>query len=332
MEEKSHPPFINPAAEKAQNIPLLRLMNLPVFSDETELAGVMHVDLPLLRKFCGASKFFYKRYKIPKSNGKSREILQPCRELKALQAWVLRNVLDKLTPTPFATAYVKNKNLFHNVSPHSANRYFLCLDLEDFFPSISGGRVANIFRLIGYSWRASYFLSLLCTCDGGLPQGAVTSPALSNLAAAKLDRRIAGFTSRRNIVFTRYADDITLSSNNPAALSRALPTVMRIIQNERFKVNEEKTKFVGPRRRCKITGLIKNTDEPRFGIGKWKKRQMRAIMHNLLVKGKTDQKYDSVESILGWLSFLKGVDKISYEQMNRTWEVLLAKSNPPPAI
>ena len=226
----------------------------------------------------------------------------------------------------------EEQNLFHNVSPHSANRYFLCLDLEDFFPSISGGRVANIFRLIGYSWRASYFLSLLCTCDGGLPQGAVTSPALSNLAAAKLDRPIAGFTSRRNIVFTRYADDITLSSNNPAALSRALPTVMRIIQNERFKVNEEKTKFVGPRRRCKITGLIKNTDEPRFGIGKWKKRQMRAIMHNLLVKGKTDQKYDSVESILGWLSFLKGVDKISYEQMNRTWEVLLAKSNPPPAI
>jgi retron-type reverse transcriptase len=331
MEENNHPPFINPAAEKAQNIPLLRLMNLPVFSDETELAKVMHVDLPLLRKFCGASNFFYKRYKIPKSNGKSREILQPCRELKALQAWVLRNILDKLTPTPFATAYVKGKSLFHNVSPHSANRYFLCLDLEDFFPSISDERVRNIFRLIGYSWRASYFLSAICTCNGGLPQGGVTSPALSNLAAAKLDRRIAGFTSRRNIVFTRYADDITLSSNNPRVLCKAQPTVMRIIQNERFKVNAEKTKMVGPRRRCKITGLTKNTDEPRFGIGKWKKRQMRAIMHNLLIKGKTDQKYDSVESILGWMSFLKGVDKISYEQMNRSWEILLSKSAPPPA-
>jgi hypothetical protein len=131
-------------------------------------------------------------------------------------------------------------------------------------------------------------------------------------------------------VFTRYADDITLSANNPAVLSKALSTVMRIIQNERFKVNEEKTKFVGPRRRCKITGLTKNTDEPRFGIGKWKKRQMRAIMHNLLVKGKTDEKYDSAESILGWLSFLKGVDNISYEQMNRTWQILLAKSDLPP--
>lgn len=239
-------------------------------------------------------------------------------------------IIERTSKYAYAVHYVKDKNLFHNVSPHSANRYFLCLDLEDFFPSISDGRVANIFRLTGYSWRASYFLSLLCTCDGGLPQGAVTSPALSNLAAAKLDRRIAGFTSRRNIVFTRYADDITLSSNNPAALCKALPTVMRIIRNERFKVNTEKTKMVGPRRRCKITGLTKNTDEPQFGIGKWKKRQMRAIMHNLLVKGKTDRKYDSAESILGWLSFLKGVDKISYEQMNRTWEALLAKSNPPP--
>lgn len=101
---------------------------------------------------------------------------------------------------------------------------------------------------------------------------------------------------------------------------------MGIIQNERFRVNTDKTKMVGPRRRCKITGLTKNTDEPRFGIGKWKKHQMRAIMHNLLVKGKADHKYDSVESIEGWLSFLKGVDKISYEQMNRTWQILLAKS------
>ncbi len=291
----------------------------------------MHVDLRLLRKFCGGSQYFYRRYTIPKSNGESREILQPCRDLKALQAWILRNILDKLTPTPFATAYVKKKNLLHNVSPHSANRYFLCLDLEDFFPSISDGRVANIFRLIGYSWRASFFLSALCTCEGGLPQGAVTSPALSNLVAAKLDRRIAGFTSRRNIVFTRYADDITLSSNNPATLSKALPIIMRIIRNERFKVNVEKTRVVGPRRQCRITGLTKNTDEPRFGIGKRKKRQMRAIMHNLLVKGTTDRKYDSAESILGWLSFLKGVDRTSYEQMNRTWVILLAKKAPPPA-
>jgi retron-type reverse transcriptase len=241
----------------------------------------------------------------------------------------LRNILDKLTPTPYATAYVKKKSLLHNVSPHSANRYFLCLDLENFFPSISTNRTANIFRLIGYSWRAAFFLSELCTCDGGLPQGAVTSPALSNLAAAKLDRRIAGFTSRRNIVYTRYADDITLSSNNPASLCKVLPTIMRIIKNERFQPNLEKTRLVGPRRRCLVTGLVKNTDEPRFGIGRYKKRRMRAVMHNLLIKGKTDIKYDSAESILGWLSFLKGVDEESYEQMNRTWENLLSKSVPP---
>jgi retron-type reverse transcriptase len=329
MEEKNKPPFLSPEAEKAQNKPLLRLMNLPVFSDEKELAEVMHVDFRLIRKFCGGQKYFYRRYTIPKSNGKSREILQPCKDLKALQSWILRNILDGLAPTPYATAYVKDKNLLHNVSPHSANRYFLCLDLEDFFPSISDGRVANIFRLIGYSRRAAFFLSALCTYDGGLPQGAVTSPALSNLVAAKLDRRIAGFTSRRNIVYTRYADDITLSSNNPARLCKAMHTVIRIIENERFSVNAEKTRMVGPRRQCRVTGLVKNTDEPRFGIGRHKKRQMRAIMHNLLIKGKTDRKYDSADSIIGWLSFLKGVDQVSHEQMNRTWEFLLAKSGPP---
>ena len=126
---------------KRSNNRLLRLLDLPVFSDGEELAFLMHVDLGLIKKFYRYSNKFYKRYDIKKSNNKVREIRQPSKDLKAVQAWILRNILDKLKPTSFATAYIKEKNILSNVEPHSNNRYFILLDLEDFFPSISIGRV-----------------------------------------------------------------------------------------------------------------------------------------------------------------------------------------------
>lgn len=304
-------------------------MNLPVFSNEKELASLMHVDpgrIGLLSKF---SHRYYKRYEIPKSNGGLREIRQPRKDLKGIQAWILRNILDKLNPSPYATAYIKKRNILGNVSPHCINRYFICLDLEDFFPSISIRRVTKVFFLIGYSKKAASILAMLCTCSGSLPQGAVTSPSLSNLIAAKLDRRIVGYASRRNIIYTRYADDITLSSNNPIMLCLSLPIVIKIINSEHFKSNMNKLRVLGPRRRCSITGLVKNNSESKFGIGKKKKRQMRAVMHHFLFCKTKDSKYSSEESIIGWLNYLKSVDKESYGQMDSYWNRL--KNNAAPS-
>lgn len=308
------------------NSELLQLMNLPVFSDEMELAFLMHVDLGLIKKLNRFSSKFYKRYNIKKSNNKYREIRQPSKDLKAIQAWILRNILDKLKPTPFATAYIRNKNILGNVEPHSNNRYFILLDLEDFFPSILIGRVKKIFSLIGYSKEAAYTLAMLTTCDGSLPQGAVTSPSLSNLIASKLDRRIAGYTSRRNIIYTRYSDDIALSSNNPVVLSQALKVILDIIKTEHFEINMDKLRVLGPRRRCSITGLVKNNSDSKFGVGRKKKKRMRAIMHSFLFNLKKDDKYNSKESIIGWLNYLKNVDIESFNQMDRYWNQLIKKS------
>ena len=308
------------------NNELLRLMNLPVFSDEGELSSLMHIDSGRIKMLSRFSRRYYKKYKIPKSNGEFREIKQPRRDLKGIQAWILRNMLDKLSPTPFATAYIINKNISDNVDPHSNNRYFVLLDLEDFFPSISIRRVAKIFSLIGYSKKAASILAMLSTCDGSLPQGAVTSPSLSNLIAAKLDRRIAGYTSRRNIIYTRYADDITLSSNNPAVLCLSLPRILKIIKSEHFKPNMDKLRVLGPRKRCSITGLIKNNSESKFGIGKKKKKQMRAVMHHFLFNLSKDNKYTNEASIMGWLNYLKSVDKESFNQMNDYWSRLKKRS------
>ncbi len=288
----------------------------------------MHVDPALLVAISRKSRRFYRIYTIPKNSGGKREIRQPNKTVKAIQAWILRSILDKLESSPYATAYVRRKGLSDNVLPHRFNRYFICIDLKDFFPSISSRRVAKVFSLLGYSRSAATILSRLCTCKGNLPQGAVTSPALSNLIASKLDRRIAGYTSKRNIVYTRYSDDITLSSNNRRELIKSLPVILNIIKTEHFKPNLDKLRVLGPRRRCYITGLVKNSQEAKFGIGKWKKSRMRAVMHHHVFNLKTDVKYTSETSILGWLNYVEHIDRDSYAQMNRYWNRLREKSKP----
>lgn len=322
------------------NNELLRLMNLPVFSNVEELSLLMHINAKRINLLSTFPHRYYRKYKIKKSNGRNREIRQPRKDLKAVQAWILRNILDKLSPSPYATAYRKKMNIADNMVPHSSNRYFICLDIENFFDSISIRRVAKIFLIVGYSPKASNLLAKLCTCDGSrpyssdyypsfegsLPQGAVTSPALSNLITAKLDRRIAGYTSRRNIIYTRYADDITLSANNPSVLSKALPRILKIIKTEHFEPNMDKLRILGPKKGCYITGLTKNNSESKFGIGRKKKRKMRAIIHRLLFNSTTDGKYKNEESIIGWLNFLKSVDKESFQSMEAYWIRLKEKA------
>lgn len=307
------------------NTPLLRLFDLPVFSSIDELASIMHVSSNHLIRYSENSFERYIHFQIPKSKVGFRDIYAPYRELKGIQAWILRYILDKLSISPYATAYIRGKSIYDNVQPHINNRYFICIDLKDFFPSISYGRVVKMFSRLGYSVRAAEILANFCTYKGKLPQGAVTSPSISNIISSQLDRRIAGYTAKRNITYTRYADDITLSSNNRNSLNQALLRIRKIIQSEHFLINEEKLRILGPRKRVSVTGLIKNTSNAKFGIGRKTKRHMRSVIHNHLIGNNIDKKYLTEASINGWLSYLKGVDLETFTNLNQYIEKLKIK-------
>ena len=316
--------MLDPILIMAENRNLLRLLNLPVFSTYTELACLMHIDPAQISRFYKYSHkgYYYKEYNIYPYPGKVRTIRQPVRPLKAVQAWILRNILDKLTPSPHATAFIKRKNLKDNVAPHANNRYFLCLDLKDFFPSIKMWRVVSLFKLLGYSNYSAFILARICTCKNSLPQGAVTSPSLSNFISGKLDKRISGYTSKKNVIYTRYADDMTFSSNNPKSLHRITPMVKKIITTSGFTLNDRKERRFGPRQKCAITGLVKNNSSPKFSIGKRKKREMRAVIHRFIVKEQHNFNYPTEASIVGWLNYLQSVDTESYTQMLKYYEKL----------
>lgn len=300
----------------------MRLLGLPYFENIEELANLIHIDSGRLKILIANTDSFYRKHSIAKRDGRTRVLHSPSNELKAIQAWILRHILDRLSASSFATAYAPKSRLIDNLSPHISNRYFLSIDIKDFFPSVRKPRVSRLFDKLGYGKTACYILTRLCTYKAGLPQGGVTSPCLSNLVCLQLDRRLAGLTSRRNVVFTRYADDITFSTNNRGSLTRLLPLAYQVLREEGFQPNIDKQRFMGPFTRCAITGLIKNSSEPSFGVGKTRKRQMRAVMYTIATGGVPFGRYPNESSIAGWLSFVKSVDPAGHRQMEQYWTAL----------
>lgn len=158
-----------------------------------------------------------------------------------------------------------------------------------------------------------------------LPQGGVTSPALSNIICIRLDKRIACYVGKRNIVYTRYADDMAFSSLSPKRLVGITRVVTDILKDEGFTLNSNKTRFLGPRRQRKITGLI--ISDRSIGIGKKRKRKLRAEIHHFALGETKGIKAQILKNrIIGWLSFMNSVNPQGLKQIKKYIKQLSKKS------
>ncbi|OPJ55472.1 retron St85 family RNA-directed DNA polymerase [Clostridium chromiireducens] len=301
------------------------ILRIPRIKDLKDLAFQTKLSIGLLYKMVNIPDKFYIQIEIDKKNGRKRKIECPSKKMKAIQAWILRNVLDKIDVNPSAKAFRRRMNLSSNVKPHDNNNYFLCLDFKDFFCSINFGSIYNIFSVLGYDDSMCFILTRLCSYNGRLPQGGVTSPTLSNIACIKLDERLSNYLGIRDIVYTRYADDITLSAKQPDKLLKALPTVKQIIEEEGYTLNNDKTRILGPKLQRKITGLI--YDGSKFGIGREKKRTLRSAIYNYVYgRDEEDERERKFQWINGWMNYLKSVDKNSYNILKNYWIQLSCKA------
>lgn len=285
-------------------------MGLPALKKVEDLATSTRLSQGQINYLAFRTEHLYKTYEIPKKNGKKREIAQPNRELKAVQAWILRNILDKLYTSPHSKGFDLGTSILENALPHQGANYVLTIDLEDFFPSITANKVFGIFSSIGYNKEISSILTNLCVYRGRLPQGAPTSPKLANLVSAKLDARIHGYAGPKGIVYTRYADDITLSAQSVQKIEKAKNFIGTIIASEDLAINRLKTKICGTKRQKKITGLVVSQNS--VGIGREKLRDIRSKIHYLFMG-----KNDNYAQVNGFLAFTYGVDKKSYTKIYR---------------
>lgn len=283
---------------------------LPILNSLQDLSNRTHLSTGLLFRLSKRNNFYYRVFPIPKSSGGEREIAEPARPMKAIQSWILANILQQLPLLPQVTGFRRYCNILDNARAHEDNKYFLCLDIDDFFPSIKYPIVYTIYRKLGYNEHISHVLTSLCTFKDRLPQGGVTSPALSNLACFRLDRRISGYCGSRNIMYTRYADDMTFSSMSWERLVGLHKMVRRIVEEENFTLNEAKSRYMGPKRRRKVTGLVIGDNQT--GIGRQAERRLRATIYNICAKGKSTELDIALVKLQGYLSFLYSVDPIRY--------------------
>ena len=156
---------------------------------------------------------YYNEFTIKKRNGKDRHILSPYTELKKIQLNILNDLLYDKRQSPYAKAYIKEVGLVDNAKTHIGYKYIVKLDISNFFENVSYVDVYNIFKEYGFSNRICGLLAHLTTYDDYLPQGAPTSPCLSNLVLRDFDYKVGRWCKDKNINYTRYSDDMTFSMN-----------------------------------------------------------------------------------------------------------------------
>lgn len=247
-----------------------------------ELARRLGMSADDLRKVQPA----YTEFTVPKRAGGTRRINAPDRALKAVQRRILRRLLARLRAHPAAMGFERGRSIVTNALPHVGKAVVLRMDLQDFFGTTSARRVRDYFRRIGWNGEAADLLTRLCTHEGGLPQGAPTSPRLSNLVNHKLDARLAGLARRFGATYTRYADDLTFSfaADDAAAVRAVIRGTRKIVGTAGYTTH--KRRKLNVRRayqRQTVTGLVVNHSA---NLPRQTRRWLRAVEHHLAAGSK----------------------------------------------
>lgn len=280
--------------------------NVPIIYNPEHLAELVGYKKEYLKKAALHTSYFYRDFEITKKNGTKRPISEPLPSLKEIQIWILENILEKVPVSPFAKAYKAKTRLMENLKFHKKQPKVFTLDLENFFPSIKMELVEKVFLELGYSKMVSNLLAKLCTRDNGLPQGAPTSPYLSNLVFKEADSIIADFCKKRKIRYTRYSDDLSFSGDFDE--DELLEKVVETIENLNLRLNKSKTKLMTPDKQQTVTGIVVN-DKPQVSFKK--RNELRQAMYYIKKFGfdehrvfKEVRQKNYLEHLLGKINFV----------------------------
>ncbi len=230
--------------------------NLPVVYNIYHLSGLVGYNVSYLKRAVKFQKYFYRKFEILKRNGKKRTLYEPLPSLKEIQSWILDEILYKCKVSRYAKAYVPKRSIKEHTRYHTDEPFVLTLDIREFFRSIKFELVESLFHNMGYSIRLSNLLTKLCFLEDELPQGASTSPYISNLIMQDFDNEISKYCISNDIKYTRYADDLAFSGNLKA------DEVEELVKGELSKIglelNDEKRKLMKPNQPQLVSGVIVN--------------------------------------------------------------------------
>ncbi len=234
----------------------------------------------------------YKEFEIPKKKGGTRKILAPNEQLKSIQKklneylqnyyyWIKPTESHGFTINPYEN--IKTCNILENAKPHVGKNYVLNLDLKDFFPNISAKSVFETFKseYFRFNEEIAILLTLLLTYKGNLPIGAPTSPVISNFVCLKLDQELLTFAYHNQLTYTRYADDLTFSSDEFID-KNLIEEIKQLIINNNFQINLKKLRLSRNSSKQTVTGVIVN-EKP--NIDRVYLKKIRAMLFDLNQNG-----------------------------------------------
>ncbi len=328
---------------------------LPHFESTLALAQAMNLTLSELRFLtfhrAVSTVSHYKRFYLPKKSGGKRLISAPMPRLKNAQYWVLEHVLNRVQPTEHAHGFVTDRSILTNAQPHLSQSVVINADLKDFFPTINYPRVKGLLVKLGYAESIATILALLCTesetdavtLDGQtyyvangervLPQGAPTSPALTNLIGYRLDRRLRSMADTFGFAYTRYADDLTFSASGEAAgrVGQVLWAMRKIIDSEGFVLHPDKLTIMRRGRQQRVTGIIVN-EKP--GVDRATLRKFRALLHQIGHSGWVGKSWgnsapdaDLRNVVTGYANFVMMVKPEQGRELRQTIDTLLGRAS-----
>ncbi|XCN71045.1 MAG: reverse transcriptase domain-containing protein [Candidatus Electrothrix aestuarii] len=274
-------------------------LNAP--ADVADLLEFKNYDFLKYILFVASRRKRYSERVIPKKRGGERKLLIPCRELKLVQHRLLQVLQVIYQPKRSVRGFTFGECIVSNARDHVGKRYVLNVDLKDFFPSIHFGKVRGMFMSYPYSLndKVATVLAQICSLQTELPQGAPTSPIISNMICAKLDSQLTRLAKKNGCYYTRYADDLTFSTSRkafPLSLAEtdenqrviAGKKLEKIIGENRFTINPEKIRLQTRYGHQEVTGLTVNK---KVNVKRKSVRQVRAMLHDWETNG-----YEAAES------------------------------------
>lgn len=342
--------------------------NIPVIFSLRHLSKITDVDYSFLRSTVERKRESanYKMFAVKKRTGGRRFIHAVSGQLLEVQQFLNSELLQRIIPHPSSFAFHPNGGIRKCATLHCRARWLFQFDLQNFFHAINETDVFNVFHDIGYRSLVAFEFARICTTTrlpkhlnemlfqkvkhvkcynfykdrtgaiGVLPQGAPTSPMLSNLVARKMDNLLAEYADRHGFVYTRYADDITISAYElPQGISigNINRNVIGIIRRCQFKVNKKKTHVAGPGSKKLVLGLLVDGDRPRISRDTYKRidRHLYASLKYGLLETSTHEGFESpygfYNHISGLIAYVKDVDydrwlkfKKQLEKIKVPWE------------
>lgn len=326
------------------------------------LAELTGASYHYLREIIARRRDPYVSIDRPKKDGRTRAISSPEPVLMDVQRWILHRILGACAPDGSSFAYQRGRSIVDCAGSHVGARWMVKLDIHNFFPSVRERRIFPIFAGLGYPRLLALELSRLCTrvdgplpqatrfgryrdkppyhvyASGQLPQGAPTSGALANLVMKKVDRELTTYADEEALVFTRYSDDIVLSSTGDFSREQASAAVRRVaraLEDHGFSVHRAKTRVITPGARKIVLGLLVGDDRLRL-LPEFKRRlevHLRGVEKFGLPHHAEHRHFDSILSMInhvdGCIAFAASVDKDYAERFAEDWtRVLRARGYP----